>query len=613
MNFLLKILARHVIINRMKNLKRLLYISISFLFSLLILTGLFACNDNATPPDKTDGPKLQIKSGLVWKDNNGNVIEAHGGQVQKLTYLDHDGKTVTKFWWVGEDKSSMSNYKGRTNNGIHAYSSTDLVNWTDEGLILKTPESLEDMDNEYFSNLYTPDPNYPNSTKENVFNYLKQNGGIVERPKLMYNAFTDKYVLWFHLDNYDGQTGQGYTLASSAVAISDNPWGPFRFIDKYRLYYDAENFRSDESEYGSARDMTVYQENGDGYIVYSSDWNSTLYIGKLDETFTKPVISPDQAVLNEHYTRIYINGGNREAPALFKENGKYYLVTSGCLGWTPTEARVYSADSLFGQWTDHGNPCHGKNADVTFLSQSTCVFNTGYEWVFMADKWNGDENLNISQSTYVWLPVTFKDGIDFKLAWQEAWTPLTAERIYKPYESISVSSSDELKTNFLSTDTFSADGIKIYGNLANERSELLSLSEVVVLEPHFNTSGQKQVTICYGDLSCSYIVNVKPVLEFTPRTPTNASLTLYVTSINTDGEGNISTTGYYKYKNALGAIRQIEFSADYTAWNYHTEFLGTEIILNEEDGTYRQGLSITLDGVEFLATASDWHKAVLNW
>ena len=46
-------------------------------------------------------------------------------------------------------------------------------------------------------------------------------------------------------------------------------------------------------------------------------------------------------------TKIF-HSPNREAPAFFKHGGKYYLWTSGTLGWSPCEAYVYSGPTPLG-------------------------------------------------------------------------------------------------------------------------------------------------------------------------------------------------------------------------------------------------------------------------
>ena len=66
-------------------------------------------------------------------DNNGNKIQAHGGQVQKI------GDT---WYWYGEDKTNGY----RPVEGVHCYSSTDLYNWKDEGLALDAIDVIRRSD-----------------------------------------------------------------------------------------------------------------------------------------------------------------------------------------------------------------------------------------------------------------------------------------------------------------------------------------------------------------------------------------------------------------------------------------------------------------------------------
>ena len=102
-----------------------------------------------------------------------------------------------------------------------------------------------------------------------------------------------------------------------------------------------------------------------------------------------------------------------EAPAIFKRNGKYFLISSGCTGWAPNAARLASADKLAGPWTEHGNPCVGPADQIatTFNSQSTFVLpgarSERSAFIFMADRWNPE---NAIDGRYIWLPLQFKDG-----------------------------------------------------------------------------------------------------------------------------------------------------------------------------------------------------------
>nr|MCR5312211.1 beta-glucanase [Bacteroidaceae bacterium] len=99
------------------------------------------------------------KNGELWLDSNGKHINAHGGNVIK--YGD-------KFYWYGENRP----YKGFTTEvGVSVYSSTDLKTWTEEGVALAVSET-------------------PGSDIER--------GCIMERPKVVYNSKTKKFVMLFH-------------------------------------------------------------------------------------------------------------------------------------------------------------------------------------------------------------------------------------------------------------------------------------------------------------------------------------------------------------------------------------------------------------------------------
>ena len=58
-----------------------------------------------------------------------------------------------------------------------------------------------------------------------------EGGCIIERPKVLYNKQTRKFVMWFHLE----LKGRGYGAARAAVAVSDTPLGPFRFVRSGRV------------------------------------------------------------------------------------------------------------------------------------------------------------------------------------------------------------------------------------------------------------------------------------------------------------------------------------------------------------------------------------------
>lgn len=354
-----------------------------------------------------------FRPGEQWRDTENDLIQAHGGQVQQMMIKDDEtGEMVTRWIWVGEDKTAGAR------GGIRAYSSEDLYNWQYEGIIMRNVSSRGQLDTEdYFRELYA---GYTKDQLDNVFRCLDANSAIIERPKLIYNEKTEQYVLWFHADGPTESSNSSYAAASAGVAVSDSPFGPYRFIDRYRLNVCPED---QEDMYpasrGMARDMNLFvDEDKTAYIIYSSEENLTLYISKLNDEYTYLATPPEKAVYGKDFIRLY-PGAQREAPAVFVRNGSYYLLSSGCTGWAPNQARYYKSDSMLGEWVNMGDPCIGDQKVTTFDSQSTCVFeDPSGDLIYMGDRWNSD---NLGDSRYIWLPVEFTEQGEMELRWRDEW------------------------------------------------------------------------------------------------------------------------------------------------------------------------------------------------
>ena len=355
----------------------------------------------------TAEPLKEIRSGEIWPDNQGVHVNAHGGGI-----LYHDGT----YYWYGENKSDSTS---SAMVGIMCYSSKNLTDWNNEGAVL--PVVLND------------------STSDIV------QGCVMERPKVIYNEKTEKFVMWFHLE----LKGKGYAAARSAVAISDSPTGPFKYIRSERINpgvlpfdmnetqramldtLDAEKYKEwwtpmwyeaihkglfvkrDLRGGQMARDMQLFvDEDGKAYHIYSSEDNLTLQIAEL---------SDDYLTHTGKYVRM-APAGHNEAPAIFKKSdGTYWMITSGCTGWDPNEARMFSAPSIWGPWTQHPNPCRGEKSEITFGGQSTNVLPVPGKkdaFIFMADIWRPKHP---SDARYIWLPVQFENGVPY-IEWMDSWT-----------------------------------------------------------------------------------------------------------------------------------------------------------------------------------------------
>lgn len=366
-------------------------------FSLLSLLSFSAWDASA-----------QIYPGTLWLDTDGRPINAHGGGVM---YNPAD----SLYYWYGEHKGEHSN---AALVGVTCYSSPDLTQWDNRGIALavETSDTLSPI----------------------------AKGCIIERPKVVFCPNTGKYVMYFHLE----LRGRGYAAAERGVAVADSPEGPFILVKHGRvnpgrlpLNISPEQAKAmasvnpkdykwwtpewkEQVEKGMftlrdldggqmARDMTLFIDpaTARAYHVYSSEDNLTLQIAELTDDFLD-------------YTGRYVTvapGGHNEAPTLFRRGDTYYMITSGCTGWAPNAARLFTASDIFGPWTQHDNPCRGDGADTTFGGQSTYILPLpGDHFVFMADQWRPSNPID---GRYLWLPVQFDPStslpfIEFQPRWE---------------------------------------------------------------------------------------------------------------------------------------------------------------------------------------------------
>lgn len=409
-----------------------------------------------------------------WLDTNGKHIQAHGGQVQWLSALDLDEDGIAEGGWIwyGEDKTR----NGKPIDGIHCYTSADLYNWTDRGMALYTHDMLPDKLNvagdgvatdtegldklkswaqmsspsadvtagqiemaKNFLAAYQTENGYDEANLAKAYKYLYSGYCIAERPKMLYNATTEKYVLLYHADGPsdanilkylkdNSQFPSRYTRASMGFAVSDTPYGPFKLVNVQRMNYKTGG--NYDSNQGMARDMTVFLDdtdiNQDGvkdaYAIYSSESNKYMYVSLLNSEYTAPVTQEttdtltlgDGTVIQTFADRVLGTATDKEAPALFKYRGYYYMITSGTSGWRANAASYFRAKNIYGPWTSLGDPCEG-TSNSTFVSQPTAVIPVDAargKFIYMGDRWSytitddkGNTDSAHWDSSYVWLPI----------------------------------------------------------------------------------------------------------------------------------------------------------------------------------------------------------------
>ena len=353
-----------------------------------------------------------FRPGQEWLDTSGKVIQAHGGQV--VPSKDATGRTI--YYLYGEDRSNGY----LSSPGVHAYSSYDLYNWKDEGVALKSMSDAGQFTSDpYFQNLYG---SYTAAQKAAVYRDLGTvqndpniNPAILERPKVIYNEATGKWVMWLHADGPSTWSNALYAKAKAGVAVSDTPFGPFRYIDSYRLHRAAANDPTNKAPNnpGMARDMTLFvDKDGTGYIIYSSEENQTMFISKLNAEYTDLSASPETAVEGVDYRRAFV-GWSRESPAVFRYKDQYYVFSSGTTGWSPNPSKVGTANSILGEWSDLGDPFPSASSGNSFNSQPTNVIPVDAEngkFIYMGDRWNGGSDWGLANAQMVWLPITMGEN-----------------------------------------------------------------------------------------------------------------------------------------------------------------------------------------------------------
>lgn len=160
-----------------------------------------------------------------------------------------------------------------------------------------------------------------------------------------------------------------------------------------------------------ARDMNLFvDDDGKAYHIYASEENSTLHISELTDDYT---------ACSGNYARFFV-GRFMEAPAMFKKDGKYYLIMSGCTGWAPNPGRSAVASSIWGPWKELANPFVGADSETSFHSQSTYVLpvpGKPGQFIYMGDRWTPE---NAIDGRYIWLPIRF-EGEQPVINWEDEW------------------------------------------------------------------------------------------------------------------------------------------------------------------------------------------------
>lgn len=314
------------------------------LFSILCFC---LCISGCNNTHKTTG-YYAIHSGVAWFDQNNNEVNAHGACIVQ------EGNT---YYLFGEYKSDTTNAFG----GFSCYSSTDLMNWQFERIVLPLQ-------------------------KEGLLGPNR----VGERVKVMECPSTGEFVMYMHTDDMK------YTDPHVGYAICPTISGEYQFHGE--LLH--------EGKYLRKWDLGTFQDtDGKGYLLTHEGF---IYELAEDYKSVSRIIAAHEAP-----------GG--ESPAMFKKNGVYFWLFSNKTSWERNDNYYLTATSLQGPWSRHGH--FAPEGTLTWNSQCSFVFPVVNEkdtlHLYMGDRWSFPKQG--SAGTYVWLPVTVEGDSMSLPEFYDAW------------------------------------------------------------------------------------------------------------------------------------------------------------------------------------------------
>ena len=291
--------------------------------------------------------------------------------------------------------------------GVRFYSSKDLYNWKDEGLIIP------------------PEPEKPDSSLHPE--------KCMDRPHIIYNKTTRKFVCWLKIMNKD-------ETQSSTVLVADSLFGPYTKV--------RENLRP------------LGMSAGDFDLAVAEDGKAYYYFERVHSETICADLTEDYIDVTGYYSTHFPHPGPpyvREATAHFIRKGKHYLLTSGTTGYLPNPSEAAEADTWHGPYRVLGNPHPEDATNTSYHSQISSVLKVegkrdlyiacadrwlpremhrkyeDYKEMFEARflrNWEGFDRSameappvnNTSIADYVWLPLRFDDekGMVF-IDWKDEW------------------------------------------------------------------------------------------------------------------------------------------------------------------------------------------------
>src|SRR5262245_16241743 len=164
-------------------------------------------------PGTAQAAPVTVVSGAQWNDTSGAAIQAHGGGIIKVGSF---------YYWFGENRNANDTFRF-----VSVYRSTDLRTWEFRNHVLSQSSAAE------------------------------LGSAKIERPKVIFNAATNRFVMWMHKEN-----GTDYGEARAAVAVSSTVDGTYSYLGSFRPLGHM------------SRDITAFVDtDGAGYMISAANEN----------------------------------------------------------------------------------------------------------------------------------------------------------------------------------------------------------------------------------------------------------------------------------------------------------------------------------------------------
>jgi hypothetical protein len=347
-------------------------LGISVMLCALVPLGILSAQTNNAKSFDTDTNKIMgaIKdhSTLVNFNTNGlqvtrfdsvaAAIDAHDGEI---AYFDG----VFYLYGTSYDCGYEWGNKNASFCGFKAYTSKDMVNWTDKGFLFDAQT-----------------PVWQSRCNGSTYGCY--------RPHVIYNQKNNLYVLWINV--YDNKVGY-------RVFTSTNPVGPFKEIAEPTL---AINKDASVAGLNNGDHDLFVDDDGTAYLAFT-DWRAggAITIEKLNADYTSGTGACSK-----------VTKGRTEAPGMMKRNGKYYVLYSdpNCGYCSGTGTSYRTAPSPLGPWSpDIDSPginissdsCGGQPSFVSTIKLKPDVI-----FLYGSDLWNNGAK-NEALANFYWAPLSF--------------------------------------------------------------------------------------------------------------------------------------------------------------------------------------------------------------